>query len=129
MISHALKNMPFAIARDDGTAIKFKFVAHSGKKFEFECPPDAVPEIVGRLLGVLKRQHRRPIRRRRSNPAEVVKSQVGMSANRQHVTVVLYPTPHCGIGFALTPSEAQTISSLLAAAVSMIAPKDPTLLS
>jgi len=131
MKPYGLKRMPFAVTRDNGEGIAFRFLIHSGKTFDFACPPEAVPEIVARLLGAAEEtaQKANPAPLYRSNPAEVVRSQVGLSADREHVTVVLYPAPHCGIGFALTPEDAQRVSSEMAAAASMIAPKDPTSLS
>jgi hypothetical protein len=124
MVAHSLKEMPFAIARDDGGEIKFKFVAHSGREFEFQCPPAAIPEIVARLTGALEEAAAR-----RTPPSherqylEVAKSEIGGNQERQIVVLSLFPTPHCGIGFALSPAHAQKVSSDLATAAAMIAPQ------
>ena len=127
MASYALKQMPFAVARDDGEAIKFKFVTHSGEEFEFECPPDVIPEITAQLTGALEQASRNadPSPTYRTQLIVADKSEIGGSREQQIVTLHLFPTPNCGIGFALSPAHAQKISSGLAQTAAMIDPKRP----
>lgn len=124
MKAHSLKAMPFAVANEKGTGIKFKFVTFAGKSFEFVCDPKAVPEIVARLLGAseMAAQAANQSEDYQSDPAEVVKWQVGLTRKRDMVAIALYPAPKTGIGFALAPEHSDTISSLLAAAAAMISP-------
>jgi hypothetical protein len=96
MAGHSLKAMPFAIARDDGKEIKFKFVAHSGSEFEFRCPPDAIPEIVARLSGALEEAAAKqgPASHERRY-LEIVKSEIGGNQERKSCALQLAETPPC----------------------------------
>ena len=127
MASYALQQMPFAIARDDGSAVKFKFVTHSNDEFEFECPPKMIPEITARLAGALEQaaENAAVSDPYRSQPIVADKSEIGGNHEQRIVTLTLFPTPNCGIGFALTPGHAQKISSDLATAAAMVDPQQP----
>ena len=127
MAIHAVKQIPLVIARDDGEAIKFTILTHSGEDFEFECPPDAIPEITARFTGALEQaaENAATSHPYRSQPIVADKSEIGGDEEQNIVTLTLFPTPNCGIGFALSPGHAQKISSDLATAAATIEPRNP----
>lgn len=122
----SLKGMSEAVASDDGKAIAFTLFAHTGEELTFQCPPDAVPEIVARLTGAVESAARRaaPSSPHRSQTLQVVGYEVGGSSEPSLVLLHLFATPHVALGFALTPQAAQEISTGLAAASAKLAPQD-----
>lgn len=123
--SYSLKGMSWAIARSDGKAIKFSLLTHSGQMLQFECPPEAIPEIVARLTGALEQatMNSQP-KGRKFVSQPIVADEAEVSANRSQETVIatFFPTPHCGVPFAMTPELANKVSSGLAAAIAILRP-------
>lgn len=118
-----IKEMPFAVPSDDGTAIVFRFNCHNGSEYTFACPPDVIPIFISRLLGanqLLAAAQKLPTIGIVAN-----KSQIVLNEETRTVGLSLFPTERTGIPFVLSPQHAQKISSDLAHAAARVAPSNP----
>ena len=124
MKSHSLKAMPFAISRDDGLAIKFQLKTHQGKTLEFECPPEAVPEILARMMSALEQaaKNRAAPPKFVTEAIQVQRHEIGRIREQGAVVLTLFASEHAGVSFALDPVQAQNMSSDLAGAAATVAP-------
>lgn len=112
MAPKALRGMSTAVARDDGQAVKFTLVTHSDEAFSYECPAEAVPEIVARLLAALEQAAMRRTVAPQFRTAPIVSNsfEVGLSEDRQSVTLALFPTKSSCIGFAVSSELARRLA-------------------
>ena len=125
MKRHSLKRMPLAVPRDDGGAIMFQFETHKGKVFEFECPPGAISEILARMMSALELAAKKRGPQNKAGPVEAIQThhfETGLLPQEGMVCATLYASPVAPISFALTPAQAQRLSSELAAVAAKTEP-------
>lgn len=124
MKTHTLKSMPFALPRDDGGAIKFQFVTQLGKTFEFQCSPEAVPQILTGMMSALEQAAKIKIPEKSLRAVHTHHHEVGISLEQDAVILTLFASEHAGVSFSLAPEMADRLSSGLAASTAMLRPVD-----
>jgi hypothetical protein len=123
--SYSLKNMSDAVARDDGRAIKFRFLTHSDEELECECGVEAIPQIVARLTAALEQAAVNSTPKGQkvvSQPIVADDAEVSLNTAQKIVIATFFASPHCGIPFAMTAQLADKVSSGLAVAVAKARP-------
>jgi len=121
--ARSIKSIPFAGSDKDTGTIVFRFECHDNTEHTFACPPDAVPEIMARLVAACEKSAKETGKPKMS--IVVRKSEISIDEDRGQVGLALFPTPKAGIPFVLDPKHAQKISSDLAHAAAKVAPQKP----
>lgn len=119
----ALKSMPFARVDQDTGTIVFRFEGQDDSEHTFACAPEAIPEIVARLVAAGEESAK--VTGKPTQAIVVPKSEISIDEDRGHVGLALYPTSKTGILFNLEPKHAQKISSDLAVAAAKVHPQKP----
>jgi hypothetical protein len=119
----ALARIDFARASTNGKKVQFAFTDHDGEQHVFCCPPNAISEIVARLLAA----HTHALQNQQLPEQAIVlhKWEIRAGDPRGTLTLALYPSPTAPIPFALSPNDAQLLASDLAGASAKVQPRKP----